>query len=246
MLTALLACGLIFGVGMQGFNVSAQDEAPVLYDSIYFPFVPHGETINGTGPWYGSITVQNIETQIDTNAQYGGVRFWVFDSQTMNQIAMGAEMTVGQDDDQDDAGTNYRGQYSFADALEDPRVPRYDLDPNSSVTLSASDLGLRGSGSAVTIYAAYKQVLDNPRMWAGELGAPVIAGIQKQAMASPMILRRMDIATTPRLSRTQFGTRKGSLAGPIGTSSPGLSTRSGRIHSSFSGNDRELHNGMPP
>jgi hypothetical protein len=27
----------------------------------YFPFVPNGEMIGGTGPWYGSISVQNLE-----------------------------------------------------------------------------------------------------------------------------------------------------------------------------------------
>jgi len=29
-------------------------------NAIFFPWVPNGETLNGTGPWYGTVTVQNL------------------------------------------------------------------------------------------------------------------------------------------------------------------------------------------
>ncbi len=29
--------------------------------SIFFPYVPNGEELAGTGPWFGTVTVQNVE-----------------------------------------------------------------------------------------------------------------------------------------------------------------------------------------
>jgi hypothetical protein len=163
------------GTSGQTIDVSAQDEGPILFGAIYFPWVPHGDTIDDTGPWYGTITVQNI----DVNLANQGVRIWVFDSRTMNRFAIG----------EDGLGN----PYSFEDALEDNRVPRYDLDPNASVTLSAGELGIEEPGSALSVYAVYKAVLDEPQ-WATDLGAPVIAGVQKQAAAVPMTNARTTVA----------------------------------------------------
>jgi hypothetical protein len=39
-------------------------------EMVFFPFVPQGEMIDEIGPWYGSITVQNLED--------ADVRIWVF------------------------------------------------------------------------------------------------------------------------------------------------------------------------
>ncbi len=145
-------------------DVSASDD--ILFDAIYFPWVPNNDEINGTGPWHGSITVQNIDVELDNM----GVRFWVFDSQTINQIAL----------NNDGEGE----EYSLGDALEDPDVPRFDLDANASVTLNAGILGLPEPGSAVAIYAIYKDALGPEAGF--DQRAPPIAGVQKQASPQPI------------------------------------------------------------
>jgi hypothetical protein len=51
---------LIAGVGETG--VRAQSGPQLHYSAIYFPWVANGDEIDGVGPWYGSITVQNVAT----------------------------------------------------------------------------------------------------------------------------------------------------------------------------------------
>jgi hypothetical protein len=174
-LSLVVAVGLVLAISADSVEVSAQAEAPIQFDGIYYPWVPHGDVIDGTGPWYGSITVQNVDVEGDNL----GVRIWVFDARTMNQVAL------------NDDGTG--DDYTFEDALEDSRVPRYDLDPNASITLSSGELGIEEPGSALAVYAVYKQAwdlrLDHPAE-AFDIGAPTIAGIQKQALGTPMMNAR--------------------------------------------------------
>lgn len=144
-----------------------QEENPHLFDAIYFPWVPNGDNTDGTGPWYGSITVQNIDVEADNRA----VRIWAFDTWTIRQIAL----------ERDEEGE----PYSLSDALEDPAVPSFDLAPSASVTLSAGTLGLPEPGSTVAVFAAYKDDLNTEGE--AEIGPPRIAGVQKQAAPSPML-----------------------------------------------------------
>lgn len=148
-------------------TASAQDDPP-LFDAIYFPWVPNGDQITDAGPWYGSITVQNI----DAEANNLGIRFWVFDERTINQIAL----------ERDAEGD----PYTLDDALADPDVPRFDLDANASTTLSATTLGLPEPGSAVAVFAVYKDELEPGSDLEPEHPSPVIAGFQKQSAARPM------------------------------------------------------------
>ncbi|HET9015487.1 MAG TPA: hypothetical protein VFN57_07820 [Thermomicrobiaceae bacterium] len=66
-LNLVVALGLVTGllVGAVGSVGAANTGAPVPSDmsgsSLYFPFVPNGAMMNGTGPWYGTVTVQNLE-----------------------------------------------------------------------------------------------------------------------------------------------------------------------------------------
>lgn len=164
LLGVVLALSIGGVVSVSPDRVSADED--ILFDAIYYPWVPNNGEMNGTGPWHGSITVQNIDVELDNM----GVRFWVFDSGTINQIAL--------NDDGDG------GNYSFGDALEDPDVPRFDLDANASVTLDAGILGLPEPGSAVAIYAIYKEALGPEAEF--DQRAPTIAGVQKQATPKPM------------------------------------------------------------
>ena len=147
-------------------STSAEPDDPVLFDAIYFPWVPHGHQINETGPWHGSITVQNID--VDHRAK--SVRVWLFDGRTLQQIAL----------DNDGDGE----PYSLSDAITDPSVPHVDLSPNASVTLSAAMLDLSEPGSPIVALALYKDALDSD--FDTSPPAPVIAGSMKQASPQPM------------------------------------------------------------
>jgi hypothetical protein len=42
---------------------------------VFFPWVPNGETLSGTGPWYATVTIQNLEDEtitVNTHATAGG------------------------------------------------------------------------------------------------------------------------------------------------------------------------------
>ena len=55
--------GLIIGLMVGVAGSAAADTSPGGSESqwIFFPYVPNGETLDGAGPWYGTITVQNTE-----------------------------------------------------------------------------------------------------------------------------------------------------------------------------------------
>lgn len=165
LLGAVLALGSVTGWFTGPETVRANDDR-VYFDAVYFPWVPNNDTINGSGPWYGSITVQNIDAELDNL----GVRFWVFDNLTINQIAMNSD---GEGE-----------SYTLADAIVDPAVPHFDLDANASVTLNAGILGLPEPGSAVAIFALYKGALGPEAEF--DARPPTIAGVQKQASAQPI------------------------------------------------------------
>jgi hypothetical protein len=141
-------------------------DGPALFDAVFFPWVPNGHQINGTGPWHGSITLQNID--VDHRAK--SVRVWLLDGPALRQIAL----------DTDDAGD----PYSLNDVISDPTVPHVDLAPNASVTLSAAMLDLPEPGSAVVALALYKDAL-GPEADFDPI-APVITGMQKQASPQPL------------------------------------------------------------
>jgi hypothetical protein len=44
-------------------SASAADTSPAGSESqwIFFPYVPNGEMLDGAGPWYGTVTIQNVE-----------------------------------------------------------------------------------------------------------------------------------------------------------------------------------------
>ncbi|HLI50490.1 MAG TPA: hypothetical protein VKU87_01760, partial [Thermomicrobiaceae bacterium] len=48
----------VFGAGTAGAETPPGSQA----DLIFFPWVPNGETLNNSNPWYGSIVIQNIES----------------------------------------------------------------------------------------------------------------------------------------------------------------------------------------
>ena len=163
---------LVLMLAVSADRAVAQDEGPLHFDAIYYPWVPNGDVIDGAGPWHGSITVQNVDVEQSNE----GVRFWVFDSRTINRVAM------------NDDGSGE--PYTFEDALDDSTVPRFDIDANASITLSAAALGIAEPGSALAVYAIYKRALDEEDTLAPDLGAPTITGIQKQSLGSPMFNAR--------------------------------------------------------
>lgn len=57
-----LAMGLVAGLlaGAVG-TASAESFAGSGLEWLFYPWVPNGETIDGDGPWYGTVTVQNLE-----------------------------------------------------------------------------------------------------------------------------------------------------------------------------------------
>lgn len=75
-LNVVLALGLVAGLiaGTMG-SASADVILGTGTELVALPWVPNGETMSNTGPWYGSVTVQNIEA----------FRIWI----TFNQTAGG-------------------------------------------------------------------------------------------------------------------------------------------------------------
>jgi hypothetical protein len=166
LLGVVLTLSIAAGVAAGSATSTAQDREPPSFSAIYFPWVPNGDMIDGAGLWFGSVTVQNIDAERDHLA----VRIWVFDG------AMIARIASGRNDEGD--------PFELADALDDPQTPRFDLDPNASVTLDAAVLGLPEPGSPVAVFAVYKDAIDPD----AEFGTrpPVIAGVQKQSSPVPM------------------------------------------------------------
>jgi hypothetical protein len=74
----LLALGLVLSlfVGVLG-SASAEHAGSPVGDAssahVYFPWVPNGSEIDGTGPWYGTVTLQNLENRAVSLDVYRGV-----------------------------------------------------------------------------------------------------------------------------------------------------------------------------
>ncbi|HLI51886.1 MAG TPA: hypothetical protein VKU87_08820, partial [Thermomicrobiaceae bacterium] len=64
-LNVAIALGMVIGLLAAAIgSAGAATTAPTQGDAvnwIFFPWVPNGETVAGTGPWYGSATIQNTE-----------------------------------------------------------------------------------------------------------------------------------------------------------------------------------------
>src|SRR6185312_7140781 len=66
-LNVTFALGLVLGLmaGVVGSASAASGDAATLAGTqnqwIFFPYVPNGEMLDGAGPWYGTVTIQNIE-----------------------------------------------------------------------------------------------------------------------------------------------------------------------------------------
>ncbi|HVX31161.1 MAG TPA: DUF4815 domain-containing protein, partial [Nitrolancea sp.] len=62
-LNVTFALGLVIGLMAGVVGSAAADTSPAGTESqwIFFPYVPNGEMLDGTGPWYGTVTIQNTE-----------------------------------------------------------------------------------------------------------------------------------------------------------------------------------------
>ena len=70
-LNLTLALGLVTGLFVGALG-SASAETPIGSNNewLFFPWVPNGEILDGDGPWYGTVTVQNLENY-RINIQFG-------------------------------------------------------------------------------------------------------------------------------------------------------------------------------
>src|SRR5690606_28097732 len=71
-----LALGLVVGLlaGAVG-SAGAVTTAGSNVEWLFFPYVPNGEELDGSGEWYGSVTIQNLENykvRIDFSNTAGG------------------------------------------------------------------------------------------------------------------------------------------------------------------------------
>jgi hypothetical protein len=62
-LNVTFALGLVIGLMAGVVGSAAADTSPAGTESqwIFFPYVPNGEMLDGAGPWYGTVTIQNTE-----------------------------------------------------------------------------------------------------------------------------------------------------------------------------------------
>jgi hypothetical protein len=60
----MLAMGLALSVfvGALAIGSAQEEEVPDAGAGAYFPWVPNGSTLDGMGPFYGAVTVQNVQT----------------------------------------------------------------------------------------------------------------------------------------------------------------------------------------
>lgn len=64
LVTLVLGVALVFGVALSGIaGLPGAQAATQPSQWLFFPFVPNGSQIGDTGPWYGSVTVQNLEAE---------------------------------------------------------------------------------------------------------------------------------------------------------------------------------------
>lgn len=63
-MTLVLGMALVFGFVLSGVSgLPGARAAGQPSQWLFFPFVPNGSSIGDTGPWYGSVTVQNLEAE---------------------------------------------------------------------------------------------------------------------------------------------------------------------------------------
>ncbi len=62
-LNMTFALGLVVGLMAGVVGSASADTSPAGTASqwIYFPWVPNGEMMDNAGPWYGTVTIQNLE-----------------------------------------------------------------------------------------------------------------------------------------------------------------------------------------
>jgi hypothetical protein len=62
-LNITFALGLVIGLMAGVVGSASADDSPAGTESqwIFFPYVPNGEMLDGAGPWYGTVTIQNTE-----------------------------------------------------------------------------------------------------------------------------------------------------------------------------------------
>lgn len=62
-LNVTFALGLVIGLMAGVVGSASADMSPAGTESqwIFFPYVPNGEMLDGAGPWYGTVTIQNTE-----------------------------------------------------------------------------------------------------------------------------------------------------------------------------------------
>jgi hypothetical protein len=80
----LLVVASLFVAGPAGADEHLDQFGPVdTVEMIAYPFLPHGEFIDNSGPWYGAVTIQNIDP--------ADVRIWVFrDAEFSPAAALGS------------------------------------------------------------------------------------------------------------------------------------------------------------
>jgi hypothetical protein len=197
----LLALGLVASLIAGAISVSAdhfEGEPLVLYDAIYAPWVPSGDFINGEGPYYGTVTVQNLDPNF-------GVRIFVFNDRWIHAVANIPQIDFGS------ALTGVSAGVPGFAAGE--KVPTYLLPPSASQTLSAGQIGAgigyNEYGSGVKIVAVYNYAWIDSDKKHPDCGddrhrsivdiyyddkedeyvcvylPPMIAGVQKQVAAQP-------------------------------------------------------------
>jgi hypothetical protein len=70
-LRIILAMGLILSAFAGVMGTASADQEPS--DGIFFPWIPNGEMLDGTGPWHGTVTIQNLESAAINLYAYVGV-----------------------------------------------------------------------------------------------------------------------------------------------------------------------------
>jgi hypothetical protein len=172
---AIVIGTLIAGVGETG--VRAQSGPQLHYSAIYFPWVAHGDDIDGVGPWYGSITVQNVATAEHPERN---VMLFALDERWIWSIANDVTLTL-----EDALEGLTEGSILFS---RGQAAPRFHLAPNASQTLTPDLLGIAEPGSGLIVLAVYRDNWEFLQQWGEAMDerAPVIAGITRQSTPLPM------------------------------------------------------------
>jgi hypothetical protein len=116
MLSILLALGLVVGAFAAALGPASADHPTppeVIGDEssahVYFPWVPNGSVIDETGPWYGTITLQNLEpvsAELDVYVGQDGGGFSL--AQTLSLAANGSTTLSAADLDISSPGSSVK------------------------------------------------------------------------------------------------------------------------------------------